>query len=97
MRSRGYGLPGRTAFSIYRFDSRDRQLLAWLLFCGGFLGVGVLAGGATWQYYPVTGGARLQALTAWFPACELALCLTPVAMDLAAERKWQVLQREAEK
>ena len=24
MRSRGYGLPGRTAFSIYRFDDRDK-------------------------------------------------------------------------
>ena len=23
MKSRGYGLPGRTAFSIYRFDDRD--------------------------------------------------------------------------
>lgn len=30
MRSRGYGLPGRTAFSIYRFDDRDKAALAWL-------------------------------------------------------------------
>ena len=28
MKSRGYGLPGRTAFSIYRFDSRDKAALA---------------------------------------------------------------------
>ena len=34
MRSRGYGLPGRTAFSIYRFDDRDKNVLAWLIFCG---------------------------------------------------------------
>ena len=27
MRSRGYGLPGRTAFSIYRFDDRDKNVL----------------------------------------------------------------------
>ncbi len=32
MRSRGYGLPGRTAFSIYRFDDRDKAALAWLSF-----------------------------------------------------------------
>ena len=30
MRSRGYGLKGRTAFSIYRFTGRDRFLLGWL-------------------------------------------------------------------
>ena len=35
MRSRGYGLPGRTAFSIYRFDRRDKSALLFLLFCGG--------------------------------------------------------------
>lgn len=33
MRSRGYGLPGRSAFSIYRMDSRDRSALLWLGFC----------------------------------------------------------------
>jgi energy-coupling factor transport system permease protein len=27
MRSRGYGLPGRSSFAIYRFDSRDRRAL----------------------------------------------------------------------
>lgn len=25
MKDRGYGLPGRTAFSIYRFDRRDKE------------------------------------------------------------------------
>ena len=35
MKSRGYGLPGRTAFSIYRFDKRDKALLVWLLVLGG--------------------------------------------------------------
>ena len=30
MKDRGYGLPGRTAFSIYRFDRRDKWAL---LFC----------------------------------------------------------------
>ena len=35
MKSRGYGLPGRSAFSIYRFDKRDVKMLCVLLafFC----------------------------------------------------------------
>ena len=35
MRARGYGLPGRTAFSIYRLTERDRLALAWLMGWGG--------------------------------------------------------------
>ena len=34
MKSRGYGLPGRTDFSIYRLDGRDRLALGWLALCG---------------------------------------------------------------
>ena len=45
MRSRGYGLPRRTAFSIYRFDDRDKTALAWLIFCGAYLISGWMAGG----------------------------------------------------
>ncbi|MBQ5746432.1 MAG: energy-coupling factor transporter transmembrane protein EcfT, partial [Clostridia bacterium] len=36
MKSRGYGLKGRTAFSIYRMDDRDKYALIWLGFCGLF-------------------------------------------------------------
>ena len=50
--SRGYGLPGRTAFSIYRFDDRDKAALAWLIFCGAYLISGWMAGGTYFRYYP---------------------------------------------
>lgn len=32
MKSRRYGLKGRTAFSIYRFDERDKYTLIWFAF-----------------------------------------------------------------
>jgi energy-coupling factor transport system permease protein len=47
MKSRGYGLPGRTAFSIYRFDRRDRAALIWLLLCGAYIIAGALLKGCT--------------------------------------------------
>ena len=56
MRSRGYGLPGRTAFSIYRFDDRDKAALAWLIFCGAYLISGWMAGGTYFRYYGYIGG-----------------------------------------
>ena len=92
MKSRGYGLPGRTAFSLYKLDDRDKGLLVWLLCCGLFLGSIWLLGGLDWRYYPNIKGAQFTAMTAgcWF--VYLALCLTPVILQWREERLWNSLQ-----
>lgn len=92
MKSRGYGLPGRTAFSIYRFDSRDKAVLAWLVYCGFFLCCGAAAGGFAWRYYPTMKGAAWTPVTVCFQVVYLALCLTPVALDLLADWNWRKLR-----
>ena len=89
MKSRGYGLPGRTAFSIYRLDSRDKGLLAWLGFCGFYLVCGWAAGGLAWRYYPTVKGAELTPLTGSFFLIYLALCLTPLLLDGQADLAWR--------
>ena len=77
MRSRGYGLPGRTAFSIYRFDDRDKAALAWLIFCGAYLISGWMAGGTYFRYYPTVKTAAWTPMTVSFMFVYLALVLTP--------------------
>ena len=52
MRARGYGLKGRTAFSIFRFDSRDLKVSIILLFLLGISGSGFFMGVAFAQYNP---------------------------------------------
>lgn len=89
MKSRGYGLPGRTAFSIYRFDDRDRSALLWLLFCGGYIVAGWLAGGLYWQYYPTIRGTLVGAFPISFQLVYLALCLTPVIFNKMEDRAWK--------
>jgi energy-coupling factor transport system permease protein len=37
MKSRGYGLPGRTAFSIFRFDKRDAFAIAFIVACAAII------------------------------------------------------------
>ena len=96
MKSRGYGLPGRTAFSIYRFDSRDRAALVWLLYCGFFLFCGGMAKGFYWRYYPTAKGVPLTPLTVSLQLVYLALCLTPVILNMRADWAWHVLQKERE-
>ena len=77
MRSRGYGLPGRTAFSIHRFDDRDKAALAWLIFCGAYLISGWMAGGTYFRYYPTAKTAAWTPMTVSFMLVYLALVLTP--------------------
>ena len=92
MKSRGYGLPGRTAFSIYRFDGRDRALFGWLCFCGFYIFSGWLAGGFRWRYYPTAGGGVDGLFPASFQLIYLALCLTPVILNRMEDRKWKHLR-----
>lgn len=94
MKSRGYGLPGRTAFSIYRFDGRDRALLAWILFCGAFLAGGLASGGLYWQYYPSMKVAPVSAMTVGLQLVYLALCMTPLILERREERIWRRLSSE---
>ena len=94
MRSRGYGLPGRTAFSIYRFDDRDKAVLAWLVFCGAYLISGWMAGGTCFRYYPTVRAAALTPMTVSFMLVYLMLVLTPVILDRKEDRLWRYLRSE---
>lgn len=89
MRSRGYGLPGRTAFSIYRLDGRDACALAWLAFCGLYVIAGWAVGGFFWRYYPTVKGAPFTAFSASFQLVYFLLCATPLAIDLGDDRLWK--------
>lgn len=91
MKSRGYGLPGRTAFSIYRFDERDKNALGWLGFCGVYILSGWLAGGMYWRYFPTMKGMAASILTVSFYLVYLALCLTPLLINLWADWRWRRL------
>lgn len=92
MKSRGYGLPGRTAFSIYRFDKRDRAALIFLLLCGAYIILGSIAGGLKWRYYPTMRGVGFGAFPLSLFLVYLALCLTPVVINITEDKKWTALQ-----
>ena len=89
MKSRGYGLPGRTAFSIYRLDSRDRAMLGWLSFCGVYLLSGWAVGGMDFRFYPTLRASQWSPWTVSFLLVYLALCLTPAILDRRERALWQ--------
>ena len=86
MRGRGYGLPGRTAFALYRLDRRDAAMLTWMAFCGLYLLGGGLAGGLAFQYYPLLSAGAVTPLTVSFFAVYGLLCFTPALVDGASRR-----------
>ena len=90
MRCRGYGLPGRTSFSLYRFDRRDGAVLVWLVFCGVYLLGGGLAGGLRFRYYPMLAAGMISPLTVSFFAVYALLCLTPVLLYAAEARAYTI-------
>ena len=93
MRSRGYGLPGRTAFSIYRFDRRDRTALLFLFFCGGYIIIGAFLNGLRWRYYPTIQGAGAGLYSMTLYGAYFALCLMPVFLDVREDRRWAGLDK----
>ena len=90
MKSRGYGLPGRTAFSLYRFSRRDRRLLLWLAVCGLYITLGWALGGVRWRYYPTVRGT-LTPYSLSILLVYLLLCLTPVLLQRKEERAWSFI------
>ncbi len=91
MKSRGYGLPGRTAFSIYRFDERDRAALWTIGGLGGYILMMALAGGFGYRYFPTFRIAPWDAWSVSGMAAYIGLCLTPLIIDLADDYKWKRL------
>lgn len=95
MKSRGYGLRGRTAFSIYRFDKRDCQMGAAMLVLTAVFVYGCREGAVFAQYDPriLLAGFTIQgkaAPVACSPvlafACYLSFalfCFLPVFLEAA--------------
>ena len=89
MKSRGYGLPGRSAYRPYRMERRDRALLAAELAGAAVLGTGAAFGLLQWQYYPVCRGTW-----AGWPilAAYAALLALPLLLNWKEDRAWRVWQ-----
>ncbi len=92
MKGRGYGMPGRTAFSIFKFDKRDRKALVWILFLGGYTLIGNLMGEMTFNFFPRVKMADVSLYGISVFTAYLLLCICPVIIELWEVRKWNALK-----
>lgn len=82
MRSRGSVLRGRTAFSIYRFDNRDRAYVITLFACLTLTVMAALMGLTDMVYDPRICWEPIVATDVLFYIGYTALCLMPLALEL---------------
>lgn len=92
MKSRGYGLPGRTAFSIFRFDRRDGWAMLYLLICGGIILAGASIGVYQFRYFPAISGqwsgfGAIKVFVAYF-----ALGAFPILVNLREDFIWKRIE-----
>lgn len=92
MRSRGYGLEGRTAYVRYRFTRRDGRILTILLLAFVYLLVGGFAGATAWYYYPNIEGAKLSSYSGSVYMVYMFVCMLPLLLKVVEERRWNKLQ-----
>ena len=92
MKSRGYGLGGRTAFSIYRFDRRDALVLTLTVVLAMGVILCAVTGTLRWAFYPRITGTVLGPgqLAAYFLFG--GVCLMPLTLDALEDRVWNSLQ-----
>ena len=88
MRSRGSLLRGRTAFSIYRFDNRDRSFVIGLFACITLTIMGVILGASKMWYNPRIIWRPLSGIGVVAAIGYLVLCLMPMGLEIWTEYRF---------
>ena len=92
MKSRGYGVPGRTAFSIFIFDKRDRKALICIFLLGIYTLVGNLMGGMYFNFFPYLRMADASFFNVSVFVAYLLLCSSPIIIEIREVRRWKALR-----
>ena len=92
MKSRGYGLPGRTAFSIFNFSSRDAWALIFIITCAFIVIAGTVTGVYHFRYFPTirsewAGGAAIAVFVSYF-----ALGAFPTILNIRENMNWKHIE-----
>lgn len=103
MRSRGFGCRKgadgkrvrQTAFSIYRFDARDRGVVLAMFACMIIVIAGVFLDQTTILYDPVIVMNRITLLSTVFYLAYVILCLMPLALQAVGEARFRRLRYAA--
>ena len=92
MKSRGYGLGGRTAFAPFRWQKRDQLGWRWLIGSAFMVIYSAKQGRFYFKFYPVLAGGVLDATLVLGLAGLALLAFWPLFFNLWEAYKWKHLQ-----
>lgn len=92
MKSRGYGLGKRTAFSLFRFDLRDKAMLGLLLALAAIVIAGGILGQNSCQYFPMIVWAETTLFSPVVYTAYFLLCFLPMILNIEESVRWKRLQ-----
>lgn len=94
MKARGYGLKGRTSFSIFRFDSRDQVLAASLGVLIIVFIYGISIGRFYFRIYPTIRWAEFSPYSLTFYLSIGIIFFLPTIIGIMEDLKWKHLKLE---
>lgn len=92
MKSRGYGLTGRTAYSNYIFDKRDVAALIYLAVTIIYFVIGALLGKIHYRYFPSMQGSEVSVYGVSIFISYFMICIMPIIIEIWEELKWRKLK-----
>ena len=92
MKSRGYGLPGRTSFSIFRFDSRDKIMFSVIIGLVSIILAGAALGQNTIRFFPSITFTEITIFSILVYLSYFILCMIPVIINFQEEAKWKHIE-----
>ena len=87
MKSRGYTLKGRTAYSLYRFDNRDRSVVITMFFCLTVIAMGIMLDQTKMLIDPQIILYPITALSYIFYGIYAFYCFLPMLLQIYANFK----------
>ena len=87
MKSRGYTLKGRTAYSLYRFDNRDRSVVITMFACLTVIAMGIMLDQTKMLINPHIVMNPITIISYLFYAVYGFYCLLPMLLQIYANAK----------
>lgn len=94
MKSRGYGLPGRTAYSNFTFSNRDKKALFFIFASGLYTMFGCFCGKVSFRYFPSFSISEISVFNISVFTAYAILCTTPIIIECWEALKWKSLKQK---
>jgi energy-coupling factor transport system permease protein len=89
MKARGYGLPGRSHFSIFKFGKRDGVLMALIAVLAATVFIGIGTDMLAFSYYPKISGLNTGVFPMFAYTAYGLLVFLPAIIEIKERIKWK--------